>query len=90
MVFGDMHSALVRALYRYSWPDDLGQAVNVDGQDTEPLLYVLPHLLGPWLSAEYAQAEPGIAQVYAHVPGGFVQDERVGGGAGDNSGTQVL
>src|SRR6266545_4045297 len=53
----DVHAGARAALARDAGADHLGEAVVVEGEDAEATLDLEPHLLGPRLAAEVAEAE---------------------------------
>ena len=74
-----MQAALgLDALRRDAGADDLRQAVDVDGLDPEPLLDLAPHLLGPGLGAEEADAQFDVLEAHLHLAGHVIDIEGKG------------
>ena len=71
-------------------PDDLGQAVDVQGVEAEALFNFLTHALGPGFGPEDPHPELGLGEVHPHFLAHLRQVEGEGRGAAEDGGAKIL
>ena len=90
VVLGEVHPLPLGALDGHPGPRDLGEPVDVEGHQAEPLLDGGPHGLGPGLRAE--EADPEAQRIHRHTRllDRLRQVERIGGRAAEHRAAEVL
>ena len=89
VVFVDVASVLVLALIAYARSHHLAQSVDVVALQSETILYLIAHMLSPWLGTECANAKAYLVFAYPHAVHRFGQIERIRRCAGYASHSQV-
>ena len=90
MVLVDVHAGLLGALEGDARAGKLRQAVDIVGLDAQRVLDILAHFLAPCLSAEDAGFQRNLIRSHAHLLHRFAEICRVGRGAAQNRGLQIL
>src|SRR5438552_583965 len=90
VIVGDVQARALLALAGDAGPDDLGEAVGIEGAEAEGPLERLAHALGPRLGAEHPDAQPELGGLAPLLHQRFGEVEGEGRRRGEHVGTEIL